>query len=80
MNNSSPQAQLFFQQFTSSTQYWGLIINGVAGCQPKDESVAGGTPPLNYQQLGYGMNDGQGAIEYDMTQDPVNLCTSHHNN
>lgn len=80
MNNSSPQAQLFFQQFTNSSQYWGLVINGVVGCQPTDESVGGGTPPLNYQMLGYGTNDGQGAIEYDMTQDPINLCTSHHNN
>jgi hypothetical protein len=81
MNNSSPQAQLFFQQFTNSSQIpYGLIINGVVGCQPTDESVAGGTPPQNYQNLGYGMNDGQGAIEYDMTQDPVNLCTSHHVN
>lgn len=77
MNNSSPQAQLFFQQFTSSSQYWGLTINGVVGCQPKDESVAGGTPPQSPQYLGL---TGLEAIEYDMTQDSQNLCTSHHSN
>jgi hypothetical protein len=32
MNNSSPEAQLFFQNFTSSSQTQGLTINGVTGC------------------------------------------------
>jgi len=76
MNNSSPEAQLFFQQFTSPSQMpFGLLINGVSSCG-NDEDITGGTPPQNYVGLGY--TTGQAAVEYDMTADPANLCTSHH--
>lgn len=72
MNNSSPQAQLFFQQFTSSSQIpKGLTINGVSGC-PKAEEVGGGTPPSNY-----GVTYGWQAIEADM-KDSVNGCVVNH--
>ncbi len=76
MNNSSPEAELFFQQFTSSSQIpKGLTINGVGSCAGS-EQVGEGTPPSNYVTLGYAT--GGAAIEYDMTADSANLCTSHH--
>jgi hypothetical protein len=71
MNNSSPEAQLFFQQFTNSSQYQGLTINGVSGCL-NDEQVGGGTPPSSYH-VTYGWQ----AIESDM-KDSVNGCVVHH--
>ena len=74
MNNSSPEAQLFFGQFTNSSQYNGLTINGIPDCE-SSEQVGPGTPPDNYQDLGY--NTGMAAIEYDMVTDPVNACVAH---
>jgi hypothetical protein len=71
MNNSSPQAQLFFQQFTSSSQTAGLLINGVTICET-DEQVGGGVPPSNYT------GSGMAAIEFDMTTDTNNLCKARH--
>jgi hypothetical protein len=72
MNNSSPQAQLFFQQFTSSSQIpMGLTINGVTGCVGS-EGVYGGTPPSNYS------SNGMAAVEFDMVTDTGNKCVSHH--
>jgi hypothetical protein len=73
MNNSSPQAQLFFQNFTSSSQIEGLTINAVTGCNG-DEGVTDGTPPQNYVNAGY--TTGRLAIEFDMTADTNNLCKS----
>ncbi|HVI06848.1 MAG TPA: hypothetical protein VND65_00995 [Candidatus Binatia bacterium] len=77
MNNSSPEAQLFFQQFTSPSQYDSLLINGVGNCASSEE-VGPGTPPQNYVNMGY--TTGQEAIEYDMTTDPANKCTLNHSN
>ena len=71
MNNSSPEAQLFFAQFTSSSQYQGLTINGVSGCENAEE-VSAGTPPSNYHET-----IGWKAIEDDM-RDGTNGCASHH--
>src|SRR6202167_4683465 len=73
MNNSSPEAQLFFQQFTSPSQYYSLVINGVGSCASSEE-VGPGTPPQNYVNMGY--TTGMEAIEYDMVTDPVNQCKS----
>jgi hypothetical protein len=77
MNNSSPQSQLFFQNFTSSSQSEGLLINAITSCDGT-EGVAGtdAVPPGNYVTLGY--TTGMPAIEYDMTADPANLCKAHH--
>jgi len=78
MNNSSPEAQLFFQQFTSPSQIpFGLLINGVGNCG-NDEDITNGAPPSNYVYANGVPMNGQEAVEYDMTLDPVNLCTSHH--
>ena len=82
MNNSSPEAQLFFSQFTSTSQYQGLTINGVGSCGNAEE-VGAGDPPSNYIGLvfnkqGQKVQYGWQAVEYDMTQDPVNSCISHH--
>jgi hypothetical protein len=71
MNNSSTEAQLFFQNFTSSSQTKGLTINGVTGCLGT-EGVSQGTPPSNYS------GNGKAAIESDMLTDPLNKCTAHH--
>ena len=65
MNNSSSQAQLFFQNFTSSSQTFGLTINGVTGCAGA-EGVSNGTPPQG--------GNGSDAIILDMTT----TCVSHH--
>jgi hypothetical protein len=77
MNNSSPQAQLFFSQFNSSSLYEGLTINAATNCDG-DEGVASlySVPPSSYIALGY--TYGTSAIIYDMTEDPVNACMSHH--
>lgn len=80
MNNSSPEAQLFFQQFANSSQYEGLTINGVINCGNSEE-VGPGTPPSNYTKIkfeGQYISLGWQAIEYDMVQDPINSCFSHH--
>jgi hypothetical protein len=64
MNNSSTQAELFFQNFTSATQLFqpnGLSINGVTACNGV-EDVTNAVP----KQLGL--------IESDME----GKCTSHH--
>jgi hypothetical protein len=44
MNNSSSQAQLFFANFTSSSQYFSLLINGVGSCNGV-EDVTNADPP-----------------------------------
>jgi hypothetical protein len=46
MNNSSSQSQLFWQNFTSTTQLFngGLLINGVTACNG-DEDVSNAHPP-----------------------------------
>jgi hypothetical protein len=84
MNNSSPEAQLFFSQFTSTSQYQGLTINGVGSCGNAEEAGAGVPPsfyigkmynPNNPKQL---VTNGWEAIEYDMVVDPQNKCVSHH--
>jgi hypothetical protein len=62
MNNSSGQAQLFFQNFTSTTQYLSLSINGVSGCvQTENVTDANGDPAFD-------------AIKHDM----VNSCVANH--
>jgi len=73
MNNSSPQAQLFFQNFTSSSQIEGLTINAVTSCNG-DEGVAGSNavPPSNYSGM-----TGMQAIEFDMLS-TTNGCVAHH--
>jgi hypothetical protein len=53
MNNSSGQSQLLMQNFQFSTQYFGLLINGVYACNG-DEDVTNAHPPQ------------QGNIEADM--------------
>jgi hypothetical protein len=77
MNNSSPQAQLFFQNFTSQSQISGLTINAITSCNGT-EGVSGpyATPPGNYVALGY--TTGTSAIQYDMTTDQLNLCKARH--
>ena len=41
MNNSSSQAQLYFANFTSASQFLGLTIHGAAGCNgPEDVTNA----------------------------------------
>lgn len=84
MNNSSPEAQLFFSQFTSTSQYQGLTINGVGNCGNAEEAGAG-DPPSNYIGLQYNPNNpmqtvqsGWQAVEYDMIVDSQNKCVSHH--
>jgi hypothetical protein len=68
MNNSSSEAQIYFGNFTSSSQIpMGLTINGVTGCVGS-EGVYGGTPPSNYS--GTGMD----AVESDM----LAACVNHH--
>lgn len=85
MNNSSPEAQLFFQNFTATTQIpQGLTINGVGSCNNAEE-VGPGVPPSNYLGKIYNPNNpmdvvtnGWQAVEYDMVLDPLNSCVSHH--
>jgi hypothetical protein len=69
MNNSSPEVQLFFQNFK----------NSVSSCST-DEEITGSysTPSGNYVTLGYRAGNVVGAIEYDMTVDPSNMCVAHH--
>jgi hypothetical protein len=71
MNDSSPEAQLFFQNFTTSTQIpKGLSINAVVGCVGT-EGVYGGTPPSNFS------GNGKAAIEADM-ENATTGCVSNH--
>ncbi|MFZ0319215.1 MAG: hypothetical protein WAL56_08820 [Candidatus Sulfotelmatobacter sp.] len=74
MNDSSPEAQLFFQNFTSLSQISGLTINAVTNCDG-DEGAAStiAVPPSNYAPL-----NGQQAVEFDMTQDTSNACFAKH--
>jgi hypothetical protein len=65
MNNSSTQAQLFFQNFTNSSQTFALQINGVSKCAGP-EGVSQGIAP--------GGGSGSHAIETDM----LATCVSHH--
>jgi hypothetical protein len=44
MNNSSSQAELFFQNFTSTSQFKGLQVNAVTGCEGA-EDVSHAHPP-----------------------------------
>lgn len=76
MNNSSPEGELFFQNFTSSSQTAGLLINAVTACVGT-EGVAedGATPPGNYKAP---YNTGRTAIEYDMLDDTNHLCKPYH--
>jgi hypothetical protein len=71
MNESSPEGQTLVQNFTSSSQLKGLIVNGVSNCA-NSEFVGGGTPPSNY-----GVQYGWQAIEMDM-EDSTKGCVSHH--
>jgi hypothetical protein len=71
MNESSPEGQMLVQNFTSSSQLKGLIVNGVSNCA-NSEFVGGGTPPSNY-----GVQYGWQAIEKDM-EDSTKGCVSHH--
>jgi hypothetical protein len=71
MNESSPEGQLFVQNFTSLSQLKGLTINGVSAC-PGPELVGSGTPPSNYDTTEAWL-----AIEHDMI-DSTNGCVSHH--
>ncbi len=62
MNNSSTQAQLFFGNFTSPSQYLSLLINDVVGCNgPEDVTNASPDPQLSV-----------------IGQDMVGKCESHH--
>lgn len=84
MNNSSPEAQLFFENFTLTSQFQGLTINGVSMCG-NSEMVGPGVPPSFYIGKVYDLNGdtvsvGWQAVEYDMTQDLQNSCFSHHTN
>lgn len=86
MNNSSPEAQLFFGQFTSVSQIpMGLTVNGMVGCANDENAGQSGPPPngppsnytsqtLNGQKIIYGWQ----AIEWDMLDDPNAKCVSHH--
>jgi hypothetical protein len=65
MNNSSSEAQLFFQNFTSASQTFGLQINGVSHCVGA-EGVSEGIAPQG--------GTGRDAIESDM----IASCISHH--
>lgn len=62
MNNSSSQAQLFFQEFTNGSQLYegNLTINGVPNCNGSEDVTNALTPQ-------------KGAIELDMK----NNCTKH---
>jgi hypothetical protein len=77
-NNSSTQGQLFFQNFTSSSQVQGLLINGMSNCGTPEE-VGVGTWPSSYTTLnGVTIQHGWQAVEADMI-DPMYgaTCTSH---
>jgi len=79
MNNSSPQAQLFFQNFTGLTQISGLTINAVTNCDG-DEGAATtiAIPPSNYVDSHHVRMNGLTAVEWDMTTDPANSCFARH--
>lgn len=70
MNNSSGQAEQFYQQITDSSQIQSYQLNDVQSC-PGAENVSQGTPP----QSGF-TNNGMGAIEGDMvgTVNAGNQC------
>jgi len=74
MNDSSPEAQLFFHSFTSLSQISGLTVNAVTNCDG-DEGAANiiAVPPSNYSPL-----NGLQAVEFDMAQDPTNACFARH--
>jgi hypothetical protein len=55
MNNSSTQAELFFQNFTSASQANSLLINGVTACNGV-EDVTNAVP----KQLGLIEQDMEG--------------------
>jgi len=77
MNNSSPEAQLFFQNFTNSSQTHGLLINAVTNCDG-DEGAAStiAVPPSNYVDSHGNPLNGLTAVESEMTQG-TNSCTYH---
>jgi hypothetical protein len=79
MNNSSPQAQLFFQNFTSLAQISGLTINAVTNCDG-DEGAATtmAVPPSNYKNPDGSQMNGLTAVEWDMTTDSANSCFLRH--
>ncbi len=45
-NNSPPQGQQFYQQFTSGSLFLGLCVNAVISCPHSPENVNDGTDAL----------------------------------
>ncbi|HEV3305783.1 MAG TPA: hypothetical protein VGZ91_05035 [Candidatus Sulfotelmatobacter sp.] len=74
MNNSSPQGQLFFQNFSSSLIPKGLTVNAVTNCAGHEGVVSMySVPPSNYTSM-----NGQQAVIFDMTTDSSNACFNRH--
>jgi hypothetical protein len=70
-NNSAPEGQLFYQQFTSQSQAGGLLsVNAVTGCLNNPEDVDDGTVTATGQK-------GMTAIILDMTTAPT-ACVKRH--
>jgi hypothetical protein len=61
-NNAGAQGQLYYANFTMSSQVASLSVYGVSSCQTSPEDVEGGTVTVNGQNL-----SGLAAIEQDMT-------------
>jgi hypothetical protein len=78
MNDSSPEAQLFFQNFTSSSQTHGLLINAVTNCDG-DEGAAStiAVPPSNYVDSHGNPLNGLTAVQSEMTSAGAGACTYH---
>jgi len=69
LNNSASEGEIFFQQFTSTTQYNWLEVDGVSTCKDT-EGVGDGTPPPSWVTLlqGYGIQaTGSNAIGFEMS-------------
>jgi hypothetical protein len=69
LNNSASEGEIFFQQFTSTTQYNWLKVDGVSTCKDT-EGVGDGTPPPSWVTLlqGYGIAaTGSNAIGFEMS-------------
>jgi hypothetical protein len=82
LNNSAPEGEIFFQQFTSSSQAGGwLQINGNTLCQDT-EGVGDGTPPPSWVTLlqSYGLQPtGSNAIGFEMSDSRyANRCQKLH--
>jgi hypothetical protein len=68
-NNSGSQGELFFQQFTGTSQFNWLEVDGMTNCKDT-EGVTYGTPPPSWATLlnGYGISPtGANAITFEMT-------------